>query len=148
MPELVTARPARRPNLVIRPLGDGGRYVIKDPLSGAFFTFGEQECFLLGQLDGRQDAAAVCQAFQERFGEPLSEEELGEFIDLVRARGFLLPDGATVPRPEEGSPPAPAAPPPAPAARPERAAPAADAPAPPPRPRQSILYWRMSLFDP
>src|SRR5262245_1007385 len=123
--------PARRLDLIIRPLGEKGRYVVKDPRTGAFFTFGEQEAFLLDQLDGRRDAAAVCQAFAERFGEPLSEGEVDQFLELVRAKGFLVPDAEA----EHGAPPA-------------AGDPAPQVPAAAPKARQSILYWRKSLFDP
>src|SRR4051794_40479027 len=97
MPELATiptpAPPARRPDLLLRPLGERGRYVVKDPATGAYFTLGEQEYFLLCQLDGVRDAGGICRAFEERFSEPLSEEDLGQFIELARTRGFLLPAG-------------------------------------------------------
>src|SRR5262245_32966095 len=124
MPDLATMLPVRRPELVIRPLGDRGRYVVKDPGTGAFFTFGEQEHFLLAQLDGERDAEAVCRAFEGRFGEPLSAGDLDGFLGLARGKGLLRPAGAPAkPRPAVGEPP-------------------------PARPRQSLLHWRKSLFDP
>src|SRR5262245_50933048 len=85
--------PALRADLVIRPLGEEGRYVVKDPATGAYFRIGEQEYFLLTQLDGRQTAGQVCAAFVERFGEPLSEEELEEFLGMARAQGWLQAAG-------------------------------------------------------
>src|SRR5260370_36028582 len=91
MPVLATTLPARRPDLVIRPLGDRGRYVVMDPRTGAFSIFGEQKQFLLLQLDGRRDAETVRTAFEERFGEPLSEEDLGQFLELVRGMSLLQP---------------------------------------------------------
>jgi multidrug resistance efflux pump len=120
--------PARRPDLLLRALGEQGRYVVKDPRNGAYFTFGEQEHFLLCQLDGIRNAAAICRAFEERFGEPLADEDLGQFVKLARARGLLLPAGET--------------------ACPTREAGADTQPRPSPRPRQSLLCWRASLFDP
>ena len=84
MPGLVTALPSRRPELIVRPLGDCGRYVIKDPYTGSFFHIGEQEYYLLMQLDGARDAEEVCGAFAERFGEPLAHEDLDGFIQLVK----------------------------------------------------------------
>jgi putative peptide zinc metalloprotease protein len=120
--------PARRPDLLLRPLGEQGRYVVKDPRTGAYFTLGEQESFLLCQLDGVRDAGGICRAFQERFGEPLSADDLGQFVKLARSRGFLLP-------PEE-------------TARPAQQAGADTLPAPAPKARQSLLSWRLSLFDP
>src|SRR5262249_56502652 len=83
--------PARRPDLVIRPLGERGRYVVKDPRTGAFYTFGEQEHFLLLQLDGQRDAEAVCKAFEGRFGESLSKGDLDGFLELARKKGLLQP---------------------------------------------------------
>jgi multidrug resistance efflux pump len=132
--------PARRPDLVIRPLGDRGRYVVKDPRTGAFFTFGEQEHFLLAQLDGERGAAAVCQAFAEHFGEPLSEGELGQFVELARRKGLLQAAGASAPRPEVATRPAADGAPPT--------LPPAPAPPAPARSRQSLLYWRKNIFDP
>src|SRR5262249_3550072 len=121
-PDLATTLPARRPDLVIRPLGDRGKYVVKDPRSGAFFTFGEQEHFLLLKWGGGRGPAAVCRAFEERFGEPLSEGDLSGFVELARGQGLLQPAGPAAPRPHAGVPAEPR----------------------PARPRQSILYWRTS----
>ena len=50
----VTAQPALHlpscwPDLVVRPLGENGQYVVKDPRTGDFFHLGEQEHFLLGR---------------------------------------------------------------------------------------------------
>src|SRR5262245_23950696 len=94
MPVPTLIPPARRPELVIRPLGDRGRYVVKDPRTGDFFTLGEQERFLLEQLDGRRSGRDVCTAFRHRFGEALTEDEAAEFVELARARGFLQPTDA------------------------------------------------------
>src|SRR5215471_19303276 len=49
--------PARRSDLVIRALGEEGRYVVKDPRTSAYFQFGTEEHFLLAHLDGRQTAS-------------------------------------------------------------------------------------------
>jgi multidrug efflux pump subunit AcrA (membrane-fusion protein) len=128
----------RRPDLVERPVGEAGQHVIKDPRTGSFYNLGEQEWFLLSRLDGRQTGEAIREAFEARFGQPLSEEDLREFLDMVQGHGFLQPaDGATPAHAQEATPP------PAGDGRP--------APPPPPAPAragQSILYWRKSLFDP
>ena len=42
--------PARRADLVIRPIGDEGRYVVKLPETQDYFHLGEEEHFLLLQL--------------------------------------------------------------------------------------------------
>ena len=66
MSDLATLLPPRRLDLIVRPLGDGGRWVIKDPASGHYYELGAAEHFLLERLDGRQDAADVRAAYAER----------------------------------------------------------------------------------
>src|SRR5262245_33745664 len=136
--DLAVRLPARRPDLVIRPLGDQGRYVVKDPRTGAFFTFGEQEHFLLTQLDGERGSETIRWAFEERFGESLSGEDLDGFLKLAERKGLLLPAGGAAFRAEvvPATNGVAAHPPPATAVP------------PPPKPRQSILYWRKNIFDP
>jgi hypothetical protein len=115
--------PSVRPDLVIRPLGDRGAYVVKDPRTGAYYHVGEEEHFLLTQLRDGRGAAAVCAAFAERFGEPLTAEELDDFLETARGQGLLVPEGAAAPPPEGRL-------------------------APPPWLRGSLLFWRVRLFDP
>ena len=81
--------PERRPDLLIRPIGDNGNYVVKDPRTGEYFSLGAQEQFLLVGLDGRQTADALRAAFERRFGEPLSADDLAGFVGLASAQGFL-----------------------------------------------------------
>src|SRR5262245_7903280 len=91
MPDLATVPAARRPELVLSRLGDNGHHVVKDPRTGEYFYLGEQEHFLLSQFDGEQSPEATRAAFEARFGEPLSEEDLNGFWELAEARGFLEP---------------------------------------------------------
>src|SRR5262245_57066527 len=94
--------PTRRPDLRISPLGETGQYAVKDPRSGQFFQLGTIEHFLLMQLDGRQTVQDVCAAFERQFGEPLDEESLQEFIELVCTQGLVeLPGDAPAPPPAE-----------------------------------------------
>jgi multidrug resistance efflux pump len=93
MAELVTPLPCRRSELVIRPLGERGPYVVKEPEAGAYFHLGEEEHFLLAQLDGRRDNEAIRAAFAEHFGQPLAAEELQEFLEMAGGRGLLEGDG-------------------------------------------------------
>ncbi len=130
--ESVLHLPAYRHELLIRPLGDQGQYVVKDPRTGEFFHLGEQEHFLLTQLDGEKDAAAACAAFAERFGQPLSEEELDEFVEMARGKGLLqIADcGMRIAESKEGD-----------SSNPQSTIRN-------PQSKQSLLYWRRSLFDP
>lgn len=129
MPDLRTPLPTRRAELVIRPLGDGGQYVVKDPSSGEFFHLGREEHFLLTQLDGEKDATAVCKAFEQRFGDPLTDDELDGFITMAREQGLLVSgeQGARSKEPDSDTP------------RSQLHA---------PRSQQSLLYWRKKIFDP
>src|SRR4051794_19073709 len=116
--------PARRADLIVKPSGDTGGHVVKDPRTGQFFDLGPEESFLLLGLDGRQTAAELAAAFEARFGSTLPAEDLQDFLGLARSLGFL---------------------PTTPAAGAETAEPPKATSAPR---RQSILYWRKSLFDP
>lgn len=89
MPDVATLLPCRRPELVVRPLGDQGPYVVKNPGRGEYFHLGEMEHFLLTQFDGQQSAETIRAAFAERFGQVLSNEELEEFLDLAEGQGLL-----------------------------------------------------------
>src|SRR5262245_21129922 len=78
------AVPVRRPGLTEARVGDNGHYRIEDPQLGNCFHFGEQEQFLLSQCDGQRSHDDVCRAFGNRFGEPLSRQDLDQFLDLAR----------------------------------------------------------------
>jgi hypothetical protein len=85
------ALPTRRPALVMRALADMDQFVVKNG-HGDFYDLDEQSYFLLEQLDGRCSAEEVRAAYQCRFAEPLSAEELTEFVATARERGFLEDD--------------------------------------------------------
>src|SRR5207247_7604215 len=108
------------------------------PRTGGYFKRGPQESFLLEHLDGRHGADEVRRAFSRRFNEPLGQDDLRQFLDLAEESGFI---GAPTSAPSAGA-----------AAAPRLESPAA--PSPQPRApaerenRQSILYWRKSVFDP
>jgi hypothetical protein len=72
----------------MRPLGDGGEYIVKAPSAGAYFSLGEQEVFLLLRLDGRQSVAAIIVTGMKN-GVPF----ISYGIEVVRAklRGERLP---------------------------------------------------------
>jgi len=84
--------PARKPNLIIRPFNKSGEFVVKDPTQGIYLHVGEQEQFLLTQLDGRRGEQDVLAAFQTQFHDPLSTDDLRDFLAMASERG-LLEDG-------------------------------------------------------
>src|SRR5438045_4525501 len=142
MPVAAANLPARRRDLIFRPHGEHGEHVVKDPRTGGYFKLPAQESFLFTLLDGGHTPDQCRAAFERRFGEPLPADDLEQFLSLAREFGFL-----TAPDQHPSRAPAPA-----PAAEPAPA-PAAAAPSPAPegraaKPRQSLLAWRKSVFDP
>jgi Sulfotransferase domain len=103
MSDLATPLLCRRPELVARPFGENGSYLVRDRLKGESFQLGPEEHFLLAWLDGTRTAADLCAAFGERFGKSLTPDELQEFLDLARERGFLQPDGSGAQVPLRGN---------------------------------------------
>jgi len=75
--------PRRRENLMTSRVGETGDYRLEDAQSGAVYQIGQQEYFLLTQCDGRTATENVRRAFAERFGQPLSEKELDEFLHMA-----------------------------------------------------------------
>ncbi|MHB8900385.1 MAG: hypothetical protein ACYC6Y_16665, partial [Thermoguttaceae bacterium] len=139
-----TRVPPHQPDLVITPSGNDGNVVVKNPRTGEYFQLGPHEGFLLEQLHGRHSANEICESFRERFGEPLSADELDQFVRLARARNLVSveqTDGREVRRQEVEAPATSTV-----AARPTPAAGSE------PRPRrggvEQWLFWRKRLLDP
>ena len=86
--------PVCKPRLAWWSLRENEQYLVRNRSTGETFQLGQEEQFILEQLDGRLTAEQVRAAFAERFGQALSEKELEEFIDLAAERGFLQPDNA------------------------------------------------------
>ncbi len=123
MPVVASTLPALRPELVIKPLGDQGQYVVKDPRTGAYFTVGRREHFLFTRLDGRQSGAAICAAYGDQFGETLAEEDLDGFVQAAREQGLLVDCGVRCQRARKADGHVGNVP-------------------------HSLLHWRKSLWDP
>src|SRR5512142_854364 len=92
--------PWRRPELVSQPFGDKGAYLVRNRRTGDSFTLGQEEHFLLALLDGTRTVDDLCADFSERFGAPLTGEELEEFFHLARERGLLQSDDTPTPVPQ------------------------------------------------
>jgi hypothetical protein len=84
-----TLMPLGRLELMTVGLGDDGDYRLEDALRGAVYQTGEREYFLLTQCDGRNSVEAVRRAFAGRFGEPLSDAELDEFLRMAGEEQLL-----------------------------------------------------------
>jgi putative peptide zinc metalloprotease protein len=103
---VVTRSPPKlRSDLTIRrqetASGDGeGLFVIKDPVAGAFFRFGESEQFIAQQLDGETPLEVVRERTEARFGSTLPAASLGAFIERLAKAGLL--EGTGRPRARDG----------------------------------------------
>jgi multidrug efflux pump subunit AcrA (membrane-fusion protein) len=142
--------PARRPELVVRAMDRPDVFVVKDPAANRYFQMAAEESFLLDQLDGRQTLEQIRTRFQTRFRSPLETEELLEFIELADSRGLLQPGHALSSHRDDKSDDARAAV--QPVNHPIAPQATKDRQYPQPRRRRliimSLLYWRVSLFDP
>ena len=132
MSEPTSIPPPRRADLVVTEPGDDGQQVVKDRISGKYFQFGPEESFLFSLLDGRHTVAMICEAFGRRFAQPLTAEDLDEFVGLVESSGFLQRAGSPKVAPLAASAPSPAI----------------AQPRVPSWSVQSLLYWRKNFFDP
>lgn len=98
MTDLTTSLPCRRPELVPYPASDSGSWLVRNRRAGESFTLGPEEYFLLARLDGTRTADDLRTAFAQRFGEPLTADELDDFLHMAGERGFLQNEQ------EEGTP--------------------------------------------
>ncbi len=88
MPTLDDIPPRLLPDVVVRPLGEPGLHVAKNPRKRTYLRLGEQERFLLSQLDGRASFGGIAESFARQFGESVSHEELLDFVKLVDGEGL------------------------------------------------------------
>jgi hypothetical protein len=78
---------------------NNGHFLVRNRHTGETLQLGEPEHFLLARFDGRHNAEQLCAAFAERFGQPLTGQELAEFLELAAERGLLQSDDTAAPRP-------------------------------------------------
>lgn len=150
MTDLTSIAPARRTDLVLSTTGDDGQCIVKDPVSGKFFNLGPEEAFLLNCLDGRHTTVDIRDNFEREFGEPLSEEEVDDFVELARQQKFLVvsdddsSSATSTSREQHHDDPFYRA------VRdwPLPGEPESESTDQPDGARNSLLYWRTTLFDP
>jgi putative peptide zinc metalloprotease protein len=114
----MAAEPKLRSDLVISR--QDGAVVLKDPVTGRFFRFGEAEHFIASQLDGSTPLDVVRQRAGETLGSLPEPGVVEEFVGALKRIGLLEADETARERPA--------------AAR--------------RRTRGSALYLRLSAFDP
>src|SRR3954463_7027805 len=84
-----TLPPSRISDLTIRAVDDGSEYVIKNPRTRKYLKVGPVEAFLLERLDGQTSVGGILRAFESKFGESLSADELQDFLGIARTQGLL-----------------------------------------------------------
>src|SRR5438046_8532296 len=84
-----TLPPSRMSDLTIRAVDDGSEYVIKNPRTRKYLKVGPVEAFLLERLDGQTTVDGILRAFETKFGEPLSADELQDFLGIAGSQGLL-----------------------------------------------------------
>jgi putative peptide zinc metalloprotease protein len=90
----IPPKPKVREDLVIVEREEGGRRftVIKDPLSGRFFSVGEDEAAVLRLLDGSRTPREVLASLPA--GPDLDEEDVGDFVRLLDGNAMLVSSAA------------------------------------------------------
>src|SRR5437868_5074398 len=90
-----TLPPSRISELTIRAVDDGSEFVIKNPRTRKYLKVGAVEAFLLERLDGQTTVDGILRAFESKFGEPLSADELQDFLGIARSQGLLESEGSS-----------------------------------------------------
>ena len=70
------------------------RFAVRDPRTGERFEIDDRERFLMSLMDGRHELAAILDAFQTRYEEPLRRRFLREFVEQLRTQGLLAGEEA------------------------------------------------------
>ncbi len=117
-----TLCPRLRKDLVIIRQKVAGRasYILKDPVTGQFFRFKEEEQFIVQQLDGNTPMDVIRKRIEESLGVSCSSGTLELFLNDLSRVGLLEGEGQS----------------PNPSSHGRR------------RPRGNLLYLRFPVFDP
>ncbi|TWI45802.1 putative peptide zinc metalloprotease protein [Pseudoduganella flava] len=97
---LLSLRVRRSPLATIGPAMRVGGQVMHYVKNGAtlnYYRLGTREAWLLAQLDGSRDWAAIGAAYGERFGAPLSAAGMRQCMQLFGSRGLLEDPSGTAP---------------------------------------------------
>ena len=93
MPAVNDIVPPLSDDVILGPADEQGVRVAKHRRKQKYLQLGEQESFLFSQLDGSTSYGAISESFEQRFGEPLSCEDISEFVQMVKDEGLLARRG-------------------------------------------------------
>lgn len=85
-------RPKIRTDLIFQEVQnkDGTKhYVIKDPITNAFFKIGEPEYFIISRFDGHLTIPEIAAEFKKKFNTDLEQKEIASFADEMERQCFL-----------------------------------------------------------
>lgn len=78
-----------------------GISVVKNQRKHKYIRVGTEEAFLLSVLDGNHTVGEIAERFEQEFGEPISEDDVLQFVTLAKKQGLLKRRG----RSKEAPPP-------------------------------------------
>src|SRR5947207_4453402 len=64
-------------------------FIVKNPVTGAFFRLREADWFIAGQCDGTTTLEVIRQRTEEKFGAALPLESLAAFVNKLEKAGVL-----------------------------------------------------------
>jgi len=94
---VIPSPPRLRSDLTVshQQVAGATRCVVKDPISGRFFRFGELEWFIAKQLDGETPLDMVRSRTETAFGGTLAGETLTTFTRTLEKQGLLVAEETT-----------------------------------------------------
>ena len=125
--------PKLRSDAVVQRLSDED-FVVKLPTEREYFSVGAGEAFLLKQFDGIATIDSLLAAFEKEFREEISARDVDDFIEIAKARKLLESSKSNADA--------------TPSALAKQLADDDDDEDVTPNQRQSLLFYRVQLFDP
>ena len=125
--------PKLRSDAVVQRLSDED-FVVKLPTEREYFSVGAGEAFLLKQFDGIATIDSLLEAFEKEFREEISARDVDDFIEIAKARKLLESSKSNADA--------------TPSALAKQLADDDDDEDVTPNQRQSLLFYRVQLFDP
>ena len=92
---ILSLRMRLRPDLIIRPQQVGSRrsWIVKDPITLRYFTFGAEEYSILESLDGTKHLNELCETFEQSFApKRMTTSRLAHFLGDLYLNGLLISD--------------------------------------------------------
>jgi multidrug efflux pump subunit AcrA (membrane-fusion protein) len=81
--------PQRSADLTFSPKDRDGHHFIRNNRTRTYLRLGAVELFLLENLDGERTYGGIAGAFEQEFNEPITVDEIREFVALAEKEGLL-----------------------------------------------------------